>query len=265
MPAPVLRSTLVTLARQRAGFDVTGTSPDEFINDQEALNMVDLSATALYDLLIKARGEEYYLREVVLPVSPLVIPDPTLYKLPGDFYQLISVYVQAAGFVGFIAIVPFMEREVAALKTLSVIGGAFPQSSRYRLRGNQSIPGAIPTEPEAVIEILPKPSVAFDVFVRYVPTCVRAAFGTLTNPDVAYDGINGWENYVIWDVAAQMVVKEERDAGPYLLQRAMVEKRIEALAGARNAGEPERVVDTRDWMRLRASGMPGVRRRMLIP
>lgn len=267
MPATVLRSQLVTFARQAAGFDVTGTSPDEFINDPEALGMVDRSATALYDLLIKARGEEYYLSETTITVSPLA-PSPTIYALPADFYQLVNVHIQAQGFVGFLTIDPFMERDVAQLKTLSVIGTAFPQSTRYRLRGVQGAPGNPPGNPPvALIEFLPSPKVIFPAFVRYIPTCVRATVGaTLTNPDVAYDGINGWEEFIIWDVAAKMVIKEERDPGPYLMQRAMVEKRIETLAGARNAGEPERVVDTRDWMRRRAAGpMVGMRRRLWIP
>lgn len=267
MPAPVLRSSLVTFARQAAGFDVTGTSPDEFINDPEALGMVDRSATALYDLLIKARGEEYYLSEQTITLNPLQAI-PTLYALNQDFYQLVNVHVQAQGFTGFVTIEPFMEREVAQLKTLSIIGTAFPQSTRYRLRGAQATPAFPPTTvPSALIEFLPAPKVVFNAFVRYIPTCVRAAVGaTLTNPDVFYDGVNGWEEFVIWDVAAKMVIKEERDPGPYLMQRAMVEKRIETLAGARNAGEPERVVDTRDWMRRRAAGpMVGMRRRLWIP
>jgi hypothetical protein len=267
MPALVLRSQLCTFARQAAGFDVTGTSPDEFINDPELLGMVDRSATALYDLLVKARGEEYYLSEVTILVSPLA-PSPTIYALPPDFYQLIGVHVRATGFVGFVAIDPFMEREVAALKTIGVIGTAFPQQTKYRLRGVQGVPGTPPGNPPvALIEFLPPPRVDFPAFVRYLPTCVRAVVGPdLVTPDVAYDGINGWEEFIIWDVAAKMVTKEERDAAPYLMQRAMVEKRIEALAGARNAGEPERVVDTRDWMRRAAAGpIMGIRRRLWIP
>ncbi len=263
MPATVLRSQLVTFARQAAGFDVIGTSPDEFINDPEALGMVDRSATALYDLLIKARGEEYYLSEVLIPVGP----GTTIYPLPADFYQLVNVHVRATGFVGFVTIDPFMEREVAALKTLSVIGTSFPQQTKYRLRGAQGFPGTPPAAPPlALIEYLPEPKVVFSTFVRYIPTCIRASVGTLTSPDVEYDGVNGWEEFIIWDVAAKMVIKEERDSAPYLQQRAMVEARIAALAGARNAGEPERVVDTRDWMRRAAAGrMTGARRRLWIP
>lgn len=266
MPALVLRSQLVTFARQAAGFDVNGTSPDEFINDPEALGMVDRSATALYDLLLKARGEEYYLSETTITVSPLA-PSPTIYALPADFYQLLNVHVQATGFVGFLTLDPFMERDVAALKTQSIIGTYFPQMTRYRLRGVQGAPGTPPGNPPvALIEFLPAPKVIFPAFVRYVPTCIRATVGTLTSPDVQYDGINGWEEFIIWDVAAKMVIKEERDPGPYLMQLAMVEKRIEKLAGASNAGEPERVVDTRDWMRRAAMGrMTGIRRRLWIP
>jgi hypothetical protein len=264
MPATVLRSQLVTFARQAAGFDVTGTSPDEFVNDPEILGMVDRSATALYDLLVKARGEEYYLSEQTIAVSQ---PAGTLYTLNANFYQLLNVHIQGPGFVGFLTLDPFQEREVAELKTQSLIGTYYPQMTKYRLRGVQGTPGNPPTAPVAMIEFLPAPLVSFSAFVRYLPTCARGAIGgTLTNPDVSYDGIDGWEEFVIWDVAAKLVIKEERDSTPYLQQRAMVEKRIQELAGARNAGEPEHVVDTRGW--LRRASMPrigGIRTRQWWP
>ena len=267
MPAPVLRSQLVTFARQAAGFDVIGTSPDEFINDPEATGMVDRAVHELYDLLVQARGEEYYVKEFSFFVDPLA-PEPTLWDLPQDFYQLLTVYIQSPAFLGFLVIVPFMEREVAVLKTQSLIGTYYPQMTRYRLRGEQAVSGTPPvTVPSALIEFLPTPIVGFTAFVRYLPVCTRAAVGpTIASPDIFYDGINGWEDFVIYTVAAKMVIKEERDPAPYLAMRAAAEQRIRTLAGQRNAGEPEHVVDTRGWLRRSAMGrVGGIRTRLWYP
>lgn len=267
MPAPVLRSQLVTFARQAAGFDVIGTSPDEFINDPEALGMVDRSVHALYDLLIEAHGQEYYLKRTTIAVVPIVSPAEAIFALPQDFYQLVSVAIQSPAFLGFVPIEPFMDRERAELMTQSVVGMYYPQMTRYRLRGEQAVAGNPPvTSPSALIEFLPTPLIAFTAFVWYVPTCARAAIGTLTNPDIFYDGINGWEDFIIYDVAAKMVIKEERDPGPYLAQRAYVEARIKALAGSRDQGMPEHVVDTRGWLRRASMGrIGGVRNRLWYP
>ena len=76
------------------------------------------------------------------------------------------------------------------------------------------------------------------ITVRYIPTC-----GLLVNDSDPYDGINGWEEYIINDCAAHFCEKEERDASPFYKRMAEDVARIERMAPDRDGGMPTRRQD----------------------
>lgn len=62
------------------------------------------------------------------------------------------------------------------------------------------------------------------------------------------DGVSGWEEYIICDVAIKCLAKEESDASVFMAQKLALEKRIEAAAENRDAGSPQTVADARRGM-----------------
>lgn len=56
-----------------------------------------------------------------------------------------------------------------------------------------------------------------------------------------FDGIAGWEDWVILDVAIKMLAKEESDPSVYVAQQARLEQRIKALAPRRDIGRARQI------------------------
>jgi len=188
-------SALRTAALQRAAMLNSG-----FITTAEANSIINNSIAELYDLLIAARGMDWY--EKVPPNSFVTDGrNPALYALPSDFYQLITVEANLGGFN--VPLMPFTHVERGRLSQGPVQGGT-------------------------------------TITVWYVPTCPL-----LVNDGDAYDGINGWEEYVINDSAAHFLEKEESDANPFYKRKAELASRISRLAPDRDGGMPARRQDVR--------------------
>ena len=61
------------------------------------------------------------------------------------------------------------------------------------------------------------------------------------------DGVNGWEEYVVIDVAMKMMAKEESDTSVLERRKAAIIRRLEAEAANRDMGMPAHVVDVPDY------------------
>jgi len=59
----------------------------------------------------------------------------------------------------------------------------------------------------------------------------------------AFDGINGWENYIVVDVARKMLDKEESDSRHLSAEKQEIIGKLEQLARNRDSGEPEQITD----------------------
>jgi hypothetical protein len=71
--------------------------------------------------------------------------------------------------------------------------------------------------------------------------------GTLTVAWTAtstFDGVAGWDQWVVWDVTAKCLIKEESDPRFAIAERDAVQGRILREAVSRDDGEPDRVRDT---------------------
>lgn len=206
------------------------------VNQTDRFPDVDLreyanqSIATLWDELVRARGQSYYQKSSTLTLTPPVAPADATYSMPTDFYQLLAVYWLSGG--EKIPLTPFEQHERVGVDL--DYEDCFP---RYRLAGQIATDGAL-------IEFDPVPSSTQSVKVYYVPTALRyAANGS--GDATGFDGINGWEMYVVWDVASQVIGEEERDPSFALAQLARITSRIQGLAPHRDAGGVERVVDWR--------------------
>lgn len=214
MAATRTLAELRTEARQRADME----TDDSFIADAELTRMVNQSIRELYDLLVEALGQEYFYTTATIAT----VAGTTAYALPTAFYKLLGVdlslgngeYMELRSF-------QFHERN----NTIPGLGWGYPDGPRYRIMG-------------ANIHFRPAPTGVESILVHYIPYPTSLSGDTDT-----FDGINGWEEYVIVDCAAKMLEKEESEAGPLYKRKAELMQRIQGLAGTRDAGFPESVID----------------------
>jgi hypothetical protein len=83
-----------------------------------------------------------------------------------------------------------------------------------------------------------QPVNAHDLFLYYIPKMTL-----LVNDNDTFDGINGYEQYIITDVARKMMIKEESDPSAFMAELAQIKNRIETMGQNRNAGDSDRIQD----------------------
>ena len=221
----VLRSKILSDVRTRANLQNS-----QFVSDAEIARLIDLSAQGLYDLLILARGQEYFLTTF----SSVTVAGQTVYPLPADFYELLKVRLRIGGI--WRTLRDFDRHDVDSLENAQTYGSRY--DPMYRLNGLQAV-GIVAGVDQ--VEIRPAPPTAWTMEIDYLPVLNT----TPVSGDVAYPSVNGWEQMVIWDVTATLKDMGEEDPTFALSQKAAIEERIRELAGARDAGSPSRMVDTR--------------------
>lgn len=191
-----------------------------FISDDEANAYIDASATELYDLLVGVYSD-YYVSQATVSV----VAGTDHYSLPTDFYKLLGVDLVIDTQGNAVTLKPFVFAERNSYiftPTWNVVGLAY---LRYHLRGSE-------------IHLVPRPNTNQSLRLWYVP-----AMPALTSDSSTLDGINGWEEYVITDVAIKMAQKEESDVSVLMAQKAALIQRINSSAINRDAGAPDKVSD----------------------
>lgn len=229
MDPTVLRSALMTRVRELA--DLVGS---EVVTDNELKGYVDQSVAGLYDLLVKHSPPDFF----VSTSSFFATAGTTLYDLPADFYILTSVMDREGQ--EWRKARKFQNERRDEIMNLRATG--LYTTYYYRLRGRQTATGGAGVQtPTAQIEIFPAPPAGHQFSIEYLPTVSRAENGG----DVKYYGVNGWEDWAVYDAVIKCLLKQRMDAGDWAAQRAMVQQRIEQLAGSRDAAEPEYQADVR--------------------
>jgi len=110
--------------------------------------------------------------------------------------------------------------------TSSTIYGVF--NLQYRVLGNN-------------IEFIPTPSAGQGIRIWYIPRMTEL----LADTDTTNFGISGWQEYVIVRAAKYALDKEESDTTKLTEEIAFLKQRIEETAANRDAGQPDRISDTR--------------------
>lgn len=224
----VNRAYLRNLARLYADGRPGGSNA--FIADSDAAanavsfdTLVNGALAELYDVLVAARGHEYYATDADIAI----VSGTSLYSLPTDFYELLSIRLNWDSF--FIEeLHPMGVRERTRYEMLV---GIFERGTpkAYRLQGTQ-------TASARTVEILPVPTRAVTCRIRYIPL-----FANLVDDTSTFDGVNGWEKLVALKAAIEYRTVAEKPLGNLSQLYAECYARISALADQRNANYAEQV------------------------
>jgi hypothetical protein len=240
----VNRAYLRNLARLYADGRPGGSSA--FVPDSDATadavsldTLINTCLAELYDMLVAARGHEYYATDADIAV----VSGTKDYTLPTDFYQLLSVRLNW-GPTQIEELKPFGVRERTRYEMLQVFDRWTPKA--YRLRGVQ-------TASARTLEILPMPAVSVTCNIRYIPT-----FAPLASDADLFDGVNGWEKLVALKVAIEYRTIAEKPIGNLANLYGEEFARISALADQRNANYAEQIQQVFPERRRRGYvGAPG--------
>lgn len=237
MPTTVSLASLVERVRLRTN----QPNPNGFVSDSEIESLLVEGYYDLYDRLVEARGADYYSEISGFTTTAGQERD----ALAGDFYRLISLVIADAPGGGdrgeeppanacWYEVPRFQSADWAYLLNLT---GDDPQKLRYQVTGVQRNLNAL-SIPQVIW--CPIPQGAWFVGYRYLPT-LDLTVGML---GLTFDGINGWEAYVVAHAAATILQMQEEDASVFLLQKREFLDRIRGLSADRDRAQPLQV---RDW------------------
>jgi hypothetical protein len=204
-------ASIKTQARQRA--DMEGSN---FVDDAELTAYVNASAAELYDILV-SRFEDYYIADTAFTVAT----GADTYTLPAAFYKLKGLDVDVGG-GRYDTVRPF---QFAQRNETTDPVTADPLTVRYRVFGQ-------------TLRLSPPERAPGNYRLWYIPRFVPLALDTDT-----FDGINGWEEFIVVDCAIKMLAKEESNVAPFVAQKKDLLRRIEAMASDRDAAEPQTIID----------------------
>lgn len=217
----------VTLAQLRLDArlyaDQRPGSASSFISESELTGLINAKAKELYDMLVEARGSEYYATEATIAI----VSGTSRYNLPSDFYQLSSVTLEWAT-QDFELVFPI--GSVRERNKFQGWQGQWQAWSRYSRKGYQLR--------ASQIEFMPEPRTDVTCRLQYVPT-----YTALVADGDTFDGINGWEKMVALGVAIEMRVIEKRSATDLQQLYAPQLERIETMKTERDAEAPKEIVD----------------------
>ncbi len=278
---------LILRCRQRA--DMINT---QFVTDQEITSYLNESLGELYDLIVQNAGQEFFLRRAWIEESPpAVAPDvsPNGYMvrdaqdgsyavLPPDFYRLLGCEAHFGdGIPWMMKPYTFTQRFMNSPRNGSFMKG---MSLRYRLggaintiadstdgtglgqTGNVPVvePSATPTQATWVhqqrLYFTPVPPDLTEkprmISVWYIPLPPRFISDSEGDSSQIIPGFAHWDEYMVADVAARMLGKEESSAEQLLILKAQITERLLANIPDREAEFPEKVQDTTSGFQVRA-------------
>jgi hypothetical protein len=181
---------------------------------------IQASARELYDLIIEAYGSDYYYSSSSLNT---VADSPTV-DLPADFYKLLGVDATIGGITEPITLANFNWNE--RNRYLTAAGWSWWNvRPRYRLRAGK-------------LWFLPTPNAVYPITIHYVPRMTD-----IDDSTNAFDGINGWDEFIELKSAIKCLNKEESDTGSLMAELDDCTKRIKSSAPVRDIDQAFRVKD----------------------
>ena len=208
----------------------------QFYSDQEMVSMVSQSYKELYDKIVTAYGDDYY---VATPYTYTTGQNQQLYPLPPDFYKLLLCEV---------ALNPQDPNSYVTLKQFNMIQkNLFNYPNQYTMYGITNIRYRLNG---TNLMIVPQTQGGQTLRIWYAPRPNQ-----LINQTDLLDGVAGWEEYVVAYVCIKMLGKEESETSLFMAQKAEMSKRLDEMSKNRNLGEPQTVSDSK--YRNFAWGDPG--------
>lgn len=196
-------ANIILAARQQADCE-TPTPTVDFVTDTEALRYLTSAYRKLVDLIIEAGGQD------LIAVS--ATPTAPSYTLPADYYRAISLDIYLNG--AYSPLTRFNWRE-----RFKYVNTEFPA---WRIINNALV--FYPTDATPTVTLW---------YVQDV-TALSSTSATL-------NVYNGWDDYLIADIAAAMLEKEERDPSVQWRRRDEAQTRIERAARDQAPGSSDTV------------------------
>lgn len=196
----------------------------------EVLRYINQGGAELWDLILNARGRTWGRSATPWTITTTAGTTDYTTGFPATFLELLSVRLSGPGGA---LLRPLQTPEEAFLLD-SDSGATYPEF--YEL-----VPGAL--------RLLPEHSAGHVVVVDYVRT-----FTDLTDsPSSFFDGINGWEEYLVCHAAREMMLKEGEDGMARELQndKDRLAGRIARRIANRDAFRPQRARDVRGERMMR--------------
>lgn len=206
---------LRTRCRERADMENS-----TFISSTELLSYINASYAELYDILV-GKFEDYY----VTTSTHTIASGANTITLPTDFYKLrgLDYKIDANNWIT-VGKFNFAHRNVINRSVARARVGI--REVQYRLIGQ-----------DLVIE--PEDNASGDYKLWYTPV-----YTPLSAESDTVDGVNGWEEYIVIDVAIKMLAKEESSTTHLEKEKDSMMKRIEVMSQNRDYDQPESITDT---------------------
>lgn len=210
----------VTLAqlRQRSK-EMADMVNSNFISPTELLSYINESVAEFHDILV-SRFEDYYTSSTILTIT-----SGNTVSLPTDFYKLRGVDQLVGTDYTPMMKFNFNRRN----RSYRGIVHTYSTNSEYRIVGD-------------TLHISPTSNSVGSYQLWYVPV-----FTPLSAEVDTINGYNGWETYVILDVAIKMLDKEESATGHLVKRKKALLDRIEDMAQNRDIDQPETITDVTDY------------------
>ena len=232
---------LATLAQLRTrALQRSDHENDNYIPQAEANDMINQSLTGLYDMLVAA-SEDYFVSPT--PYTFSIVANQSAYAVPADFYKIRGLDLQllANGTGSWITLRRYNWNERNRYNYQPIPWNSLGVSQvRYHLTGS-------------TLTFIPLPTTQTgNVRLWYVPACPL-----LVADGDTYDGVNGWDEWVVADVARKIKTKEESDTSVIDATLGMLTARVLKMCANRDVDRPPRTVDVSEDGTWNSMGFPG--------
>lgn len=173
----------VTLSALRDEVRFLGDFENSRVVTDTRLNArINNAIKGLWDLLLLHRADAYVKEQNPAPTST---PGSNILALPADFYRLrcVEVLVGSDYF-------PVRTHNLRDAWRIERRGAGQPRGLRYRIQG-------------ATLRLAPTPTQVYTFRVHYLPV-----FADLVADGDTFDGINGYDDLVVWSVIADLKRRE---------------------------------------------------------
>lgn len=214
--------TLIQLRTEvRERCDEPGSANSGYVKDSELNRMINNSIAELHDILISI-NEDYYVNEFDI----VSVDNQNDYALPNDFYKMKALDYVTGGPGYALSVRPFNFNERNNYNGINNTTTVYGEGIyRYRLIGSK-------------LTLIPRPAGALTFNLWYHPIATE-----LTTDSSSFDGINGYEEYVVLDACIKILQKQEADASTFYQQKKDMKMRIVESASNRQDGRSLVITD----------------------